>query len=421
MTRQKDKYKTKQEGAKGSFESDNSDEEGQNEEGGVSQEETAEQAEDDGLDESSKLEQFETKMKEAIHLATQKAATGRVKALETICGGFVKRYSPDFVDNQKLTICDLVDKSLKKGKGAEVEAAAKLSILLALQLQDSEEVYKELQGLMVQVVTDESASPSARAALASSLGGLCFLGGGEISEVVSIMATLENIFSASFSKPEWSLPSFPPEIQALHYSCLTAWSLLLTLLSSEEVHRNAEATITKLKGLLLSSDVDIRIAAGEAIALVLEFAYDHNEEYEPQDLDNLIDTIKELATDSNKSRSKKDRKEQRHIFRDILRGVDEGDPPSEKIKFGQETLNLDYWYKKTQYDWFSKVLGSGTNHHLSTNYMLREIFELGDPLPTFDINAGSKLTKTQRHAAHTLAFKARTQARGKKRDKRMVV
>jgi len=421
MTRQKDKYKTKQDGAKGSFESDNSDEEGQNEEGGVSQEETAEQAEDDGLDESSKLEQFETKMKEAIDLATQKAATGRVKALETICGGFVKRYSPDFVDNQKITICDLVDKSLKKGKGAEVEAAAKLSILLALQLQDSEEVYKELQGLMVQVVTDESASPSARAALASSLGGLCFLGGGEISEVVSIMATLENIFSASFSKPEWSLPSFPPEIQALHYSCLTAWSLLLTLLSSEEVHRNAEATITKLKGLLLSSDVDIRIAAGEAIALVLEFAYDHNEEYEPQDLDNLIDTIKELATDSNKSRSKKDRKEQRHIFRDILRGVDEGDPPSEKIKFGQETLNLDYWYKKTQYDWFSKVLGSGTNHHLSTNYMLREIFELGDPLPTFDINAGSKLTKTQRHAAHTLAFKARTQARGKKRDKRMVV
>ena len=216
-------------------------------------------------------------MKEAIDLATQKAATGRVKALETICGGFVKRYSPDFVDNQKLTICDLVDKSLKKGKGAEVEAAAKLSILLALQLQDSEEVYKELQGLMVQVVTDESASPSARAALASSLGGLCFLGGGEISEVVSIMATLETIFSASFSKPEWSLPSFPPKIQALHYSCLTAWSLLLTLLSSEEVHRNAEATINKLKGLLLSSDVDIRIAAGEAIALVLEFAYDHNE------------------------------------------------------------------------------------------------------------------------------------------------
>ena len=79
------------------------------------------------------------------------------------------------------------------------------------------------------------------------------------------------------------------------------------------------------------------------------------QDYEPEGFDTLITTIKELATDSNKSRSKKDRKEQRHIFRDILRGVEEGDPLAEKIKFGQEVLLLDYWYKKTQYDWFSKV------------------------------------------------------------------
>ena len=52
----------------------------------------------------------------------------------------------------------------------------KLSILLALQLPLSEEVYKELKDLMIQIVTDESASQAARAALATSLGGLCFLG-----------------------------------------------------------------------------------------------------------------------------------------------------------------------------------------------------------------------------------------------------
>ena len=39
----------------------------------------------------------------------------------------------------------------------------------------------------------------------------------------------------------------------------------------------ANSTIIKLQGLLLSNDVDIRIAAGEAIALFLEFAYDHDE------------------------------------------------------------------------------------------------------------------------------------------------
>lgn len=423
MARQKNKLHSKSEGAKGSVESGSSDEEGQNpnDEAAVNSEDSTEPIEEDGLDESSKLEQFEAKMKEAIDLATQKSAAGRVKALEAICNGFLKRYSPDFVDNQKMTICDLVDKSLKKGKGGEVEAGAKLSILLALQLHDSEEVYKELRGLMVQIVTDESAPPAARAAVATSLGGLCFLGGGEMTEVVNTMAVFEGIFSASFSKPEWSLPAFPPEIQALHFSCLSAWCLLLTLQSSSEVYTMANSTTSKLEGLLMSNDVDLRISAGEAIALVLEFAYDHDEEFEPEGLDSLISIIKQLATDSNKSRSKKDRKEQRLNFRDILKGVEDGDPPAEKVKFGQEVLMLDYWYKKIQYDWFCKVLGFGTNHHLSTNYMLREVFELGPPLPIFDVNAKSRQTKTQRHAANQLAFKARTQARGKKRDKRMAV
>ena len=45
----------------------------------------------------------------------------------------------------------------------------------------------------------------------------------------------------------------------------------------------------------------------------------------------------------------------RSSFRDILRGVEEGDPPGEKVKFGQEVLHLDSWYKKLQYDWFCKV------------------------------------------------------------------
>ena len=138
------------------------------------------------------------------------------------------------------------------------------------------------------------------------------------------------------------------------------------------------------------------------------------QEFEPEGLDSLISIIKQLATDSNKSRSKKDRKEQRLNFRDILKGVEDGDPPAEKVKFGQEVLMLDYWYKKIQYDWFCKVtfknmsahfhkpfrhvqvLGFGTNHHLSTNYMLREVFELGPPLPIFDVNAKSRQTKTQR-------------------------
>jgi len=377
---------------------------------------------EEGVDETSQLEQFEGKLKDAIELATQKSAAGRVKALDAICTGFLKRYCPDFVENQQMTICDLVERSLKKGKGGEVEVGAKLSILLALQLHDPEEVYKELKTLMVQIVNDKTANPAARAAVATSLAGLCFLGGGEMAEVVNTMAVLEGIFSASYTKAEWTnLPSFPPDITALHSSCLSAWSLLLTLQSSGEVNRLANSTISKLEGLLLSSDVDLRITAGEAIALILEFSYDYDEEFEPEGLASLIESLKQLATDSNKSRSKKDRKEQRSSFRDILRGVEEGDPPNEKVKFGQEVLFLDCWYKKVQYDWFCKVIGSGMNLHLNSNYMLREVFELGAPLPAFDAATSSRPSKTERNAANQLAFKARTQSRNKNRDKRSAI
>jgi len=157
---------------------------------------------DDGIDESSQVEQFEAKIKDAIELATQKSAAGRVKAIDAICTGFLKRYCPDFIENQQMTICDIVERSLKKGKGAEIEASAKLSVLLGLQLHDPEEVYKECKALMTQIVNDKTASPAARASVATSLAGLCFLGGGEMAEVVNTMSVLENIFSASYAKAE---------------------------------------------------------------------------------------------------------------------------------------------------------------------------------------------------------------------------
>jgi len=369
-----------------------------------------------GVDESAKVEMFESKVKEALELATQKSAGGRVKALEAICSAFLKRYCPDFVENQQMTTCDVVERSLKKGKGGEVEAGARLGMLLGMQLSDPENIYKELKTLLVQMVLDKTASPGSRSAVASTLAGLCFIGGGEMAEVVSVMSTLETVFTPAYSKSD-----YPPEISALHAACLSGWSLLLSLQSPGEVHRIADNFTKKFEAVLQSNDVDLRITAGEAIALVLEFAYDYDEDYEPDNLTSLIESVKQLATDSTKSRSKKDKKEQRSSFRDILRGVEEGDPPQEKVKFGQEILYLDAWYKKLQYDWFCKMLGSGMNLHLRSNYMLREIFELPPPLPAFDPASSSKISKSERNAANQLAFKLRTQSRQKNRDKRSAV
>lgn len=344
-----------------------------------------------------------------------------MKALEALCSGLLRRYSPDFLANQQMTVCDVIQRSLRKGKGGEVVAAARLAVLLALQLPDCEEVYKELKPVLLPMVTDKTAAAGSRAAAATAVAGLAFLGGGEMAEVVAVMEVLEGVFAASYCKKDGSAPSPPPEAQALHCSALSSWSLLLTLLTSGEVHRLAPAKAAQLRGLLLSSDVELRMAAGEALALVLEFAYDYDEEFEPQDLQGLVLAVRQLATDSTKSRSKKDRKEQRSTFRDVLRGVEEGEPPSQKVKFGRETLRLDSWFATLQYQWFCKQLGSGMNLHLAANDMLREIFSLGAPLPAADPASADRPSKEERNAANQLARKLRTGIRAKNRDKRSAV
>jgi len=173
----------------------------------------------------------------------------------------------------------------------------------------------------------------------------------------------------------------------------------------------------RISELLDSSDVDLRITAGETIAVLHEVARDCDEDFEVDIMDYLCEKLKLLATDSQKFRAKKDRKQQRSSFRDILKAVEHGEPPSEIVKFGRERLVIDSWCRKRHYDAFCQVLGSGMNLHLTVNELLRDIFELGQPMN----NEGGvlpKISKFERHMGNIAAFKARTKTRGKLRDKR---
>lgn len=115
-------------------------------------------------------------------------------------------------------------------------------------------------------------------------------------------------------------------------------------------------------------------------------------------------------------RSKKDRKEQKSSFRDILKFIEDGQDIYEKISFnGQEVLELDSWSTKKHYDMLCKVrhfgselkvdqlitlsfqaLTSGMNLYLTESELVRDIFQLGPPLPP-DSNLGvNKPSKQER-------------------------
>lgn len=110
--------------------------------------------------------------------------------------------------------------------------------------------------------------------------------------------------------------------------------------------------------LLDSPDVDLRIAAGEAIVVLYEVTID-NEDLEDDAftvVEGVLPKLKQLATDSQKFRSKKDRKEQKSSFRDILKFIEDGEDFSERIAINKrEILEIDTWTQKKQYDALCKV------------------------------------------------------------------
>lgn len=118
------------------------------------------------VDERSQVEILEDQLKEMIDLTSQKSSHGRVTSFESLCKAFCAKYMPDFVAGRRMTLIDCAERGLKKGRGVEQEAAAKLVVLVALQLgsiTDCESIYKEQKNCLLSLVADHSVSPGARA------------------------------------------------------------------------------------------------------------------------------------------------------------------------------------------------------------------------------------------------------------------
>lgn len=380
----------------------------------TSGEDTAEELSQDAI--------YEEKLKEAMDLASQKSASGRVNALDAISRAFVKKYIPDFVDDRRVTLTDIVERSIEKGKGSEITSACNLAVLLCLQLDGVDtiqEVYGDLKSLLITVLHDASASPGARASVALALATVCFLASEE-GELETIMAALEKIFLSNPIVPQIS--AVTAEQSALTTAAVSSWSLLLTELPNATSYAYLVNHLNKFEALLDSPDVDLRIAAGEAVIVLFENAFEHDEEGATIKIESIVPKLQELAKDSHKYRSKKDRKEQKSNFRDYVKTVEDGETYSEKFVINKrEILEIESWSQKKQYDCLCRVLGSGMNLHLSENVMLRDIFDLGDPIPALSEMHSSRPSKQERLIANQMASKVRTQARGRHRDKRSAV
>ncbi|RUS75377.1 hypothetical protein EGW08_016867 [Elysia chlorotica] len=375
----------------------------------------------DEAEETTEQENFEDKFIECLDGTLQKSANARVTALQNIQRALQKKYVADFLWDRKETVTDNVLRCLKKGKGSEQAAAAACLSLVALQLgPEAEGLFSSSHAYLTTLLADNSTAVAARGACAISLSTMCFVCCDDYEMIRSVAKSLENIFSRGYGKGENS-PSVSPEQSWLMSQALSAWCLLLTIMASYDVDVHIENHLGALQDLLRSSDVELRMTAGEAVALLYELARDNDEDFEDEENEaSLCELLKQLATDSVKHRAKKDRRQQRSCFRDVQRFVVDAESPSETVKVGKENLlELCSWSQKKQYDAICAVLMTGMSAHLKANPLLREMFDLG--APGLDEYSHTKaLTKAQRTFVNAAAFKKRTKARAKHRDKRTV-
>ena len=174
-------------------------------------------------------------------------------------------------------------------------------------------------------------------------------------------------------------------------NCIDMFSFLITIESQTTIKQYLNDILAQLNNCLKSTNLSIRIAGGECIALLLELADD--DVLNINQIDDLYDNLQTLATDSQKSKSKKVLREQRSNFRQILHTFVGDGYSKELIKFGQERLIISSWQQKRYYDTFCSVIGSGLNLHLSQNTLLRDIFDLGPVIVDFKPDKISKFEK----------------------------
>ena len=80
--------------------------------------------------------------------------------------------------------------------------------------------------------------------------------------------------------------------------------------------------LRRMMFLLQTSDLSVRIAAGELLALMYEMGRNVHEDFGYRDRNGVCDLIRELATEGNKHIAKKDLRQQRSSFRDILKTIE---------------------------------------------------------------------------------------------------
>uniref|UniRef100_A0A182NPE0 Uncharacterized protein n=1 Tax=Anopheles dirus TaxID=7168 RepID=A0A182NPE0_9DIPT len=310
----------------------------------------------------------EPKLLQAITNSSNKLQQTRLKAFRTIAQILMHHHIPEYISKHSMTLMDALDKSLRRAQQGELVRLSRMSLELVRK-------FKPLLLAMIQDVV----SCDVPSDCCIALGNLIFIEEGDHREVFSHMNVLQDVLERD------------------NNPCKCTWSLLLTLLPPKYFHQQfcngAMISVAHFLGFLTSTHLEVRLAAGETIALMVELGRQH----EPsnilaESLPATIGEVQKLAIDARRYRAKHDRMTQL---------------PERCIKFDHEKLALDSWLEHLN-NRLRKLFGSGLNVQLKENCLVRDLLHLGPK-----VDEPSKQHRTTSNAATS---KDRTVARAEHRQ-----
>lgn len=371
-------------------------------------------ASDDYQEESGVLETYslEDQLIDALENLTAKSAKTRLVAFETLRKKFSERYLIDFVFNRKQTILDTLSRCIrgKRSSGQDLTYISRLVSIVCTTLgpnPETDTIFHELILQLLSHLADQATQTDVRIECARAVGICAFVMGVE-GYLEEIMNRLYAIFSASCAKGDGTMPNPSEKLAVLHTCCLQSWTLLLTAVhdSSPDAAINLiEDHMTKISELLDSPHIELRCATGETLAVMFEMIKSQDEDATAEDFEDLCEKLREVMHDTNKFKGKRDLRQQRSSFREILASFEDGHTPNLTVRFGVESLELGSWAKRRQYDSFCELFGTGFNHHLAENENLRDIFELGPVLSPLDLPMDKNFKVSTFYIPHTDTIK----------------
>ncbi|CAA3024528.1 interferon-related developmental regulator 1 [Olea europaea subsp. europaea] len=323
-----------------------------------------------------------------------KRGSTREKALSLITEDFTINYRHQFSQKNFATLLYRFLYSLKKGSAKEIALASHALGLLAVTIgcgDNAHELYKESLPLISKAL--KSRTESMLLSIIDCLAVATFVGGSDFEETETSMQILWQFIHLVRSDNVAAKKHSSAALSA----AISAWSLLLTTVDGWNInYKYWKGAISVFLDVLQVDDPSVRIAAGEALALICEvgflekFVFDTNSadigtNEKENDLLKQYSSMKELQEkisshvrshfqQTAKSSVCNSLNEQHKFSLNLLNVLEDGCFRETALKIGKQSLKLNSWSQLLQANFLKQFLRRGFVKHMLENEFLHDVF-----------------------------------------------